>query len=155
VGSLQSRRLLCAHCFTHELDWGYVVLEGVAYAGNALFLVRNSQSSRVKMSFVTAAIEKRARRFVHSWSIRAVFPDPTGLMKSAPCSVILSILDREVGPIMIHANNASLPSNTYGKSSIFPVPVLDDGHLASEKASRTIQNLMSVSMVCCAASVRM
>jgi hypothetical protein len=30
---------------------------GVAYAGRALFLVRNSQSSRVKMSFVTAAIE--------------------------------------------------------------------------------------------------
>lgn len=50
------------------------------YAGRALFLVRNSQSSRVKMSFVTAAMEKRVRRCLQRASIRAVLPDPTGLL---------------------------------------------------------------------------
>jgi hypothetical protein len=54
-----------------------------AYAGRALFRVRNSQSSRVKMSLVTAAIEKRARSCVQRASIRAVFPEPTGLATSA------------------------------------------------------------------------
>jgi hypothetical protein len=53
-----------------------------AYAGRALFLVKNSQSSRVKMSFVTAAIEKRVRRRLHSASISAVLPEPTGLYLS-------------------------------------------------------------------------
>jgi hypothetical protein len=53
-----------------------------AYAGRALFRVRNSQSSRVKMSLVTAAIEKRARSCVQSASMRAVFPEPTGLAAS-------------------------------------------------------------------------
>jgi hypothetical protein len=56
---------------------------GVAYAGRALFLVRNSQSSRVKISFVTAAIENRVRRCLQSASIRAVLPEPTGLGKLA------------------------------------------------------------------------
>jgi hypothetical protein len=55
------------------------------YAGRALFLVRNSQSSRVKMSLVTAAIEKRARSCVQSASMRAVFPEPTGLATSVCC----------------------------------------------------------------------
>jgi hypothetical protein len=49
------------------------------YAGRALFLVRNSQSSRVKMSFVTAAMEKRVRKALQRASMRAVLPEPTGL----------------------------------------------------------------------------
>jgi hypothetical protein len=61
----------------------------VAYAGRALFLVKNSQSSRVKMSFVTAAIEKRARSAVQRASMSAVFPEPTGLMKLVNYSMIL------------------------------------------------------------------
>jgi hypothetical protein len=65
---------------------------GAAYAGRALFLVRNSQSSRVKMSFVTAAIENRVRRCLHSASMRAVFPDPTGLMELA--FVLIATLTR-------------------------------------------------------------
>lgn len=59
------------------------------YAGRALFLVRNSQSSRVKMSFVTAAIEKRVRKALQRASMRAVLPEPTGL-KSVNQSVIKS-----------------------------------------------------------------
>ena len=50
-----------------------------SYAGRALCLVRNSPSSRVKMSLVTAATLKRSRSFLHRASIRAVFPEPTGL----------------------------------------------------------------------------
>ena len=56
-----------------------------AYAGKALFLVRNSQSSRVKMSFVTAAIEKRVRSLLQRASMRAVLPEPTGLVESVVC----------------------------------------------------------------------
>jgi len=41
---------------------------------------KNSASSRVKMSFVTAAMEYFSRRARQSASIRAVFPDPTGLV---------------------------------------------------------------------------
>jgi hypothetical protein len=48
-------------------------------AGRALCFVRNSQSSRVKMSLVTAAMEKRARRALQRASMRAVLPEPTGL----------------------------------------------------------------------------
>jgi hypothetical protein len=55
-----------------EMRWG-------TYAGSALFLVRNSQSSRVKMSFVTAAMEKRVRKALQRASMRAVLPEPTGL----------------------------------------------------------------------------
>ena len=40
---------------------------------------RKSASSRVKMSFVTAAMEYVLRRERQSWSIRAVLPEPTGL----------------------------------------------------------------------------
>lgn len=49
-------------------------------AGRAWLRVRNSQSSRVKMSFVTAAMEYLDRRTLQSWSIRAVLPEPTGLV---------------------------------------------------------------------------
>ena len=41
-------------------------------------LVRNSASSRVKMSFVTAAMLYSARRARQSSSIKAVLPEPTG-----------------------------------------------------------------------------
>ena len=51
----------------------------MAYAGSALFRVRNSASSRVKMSFVTAAMEYLVRSSLHSASMRAVLPEPTGL----------------------------------------------------------------------------
>jgi hypothetical protein len=63
----------------------------VAYAGRALFRVRNSQSSRVKMSFVTAAMEKRARSWVQRASMRAVFPEPTGLGISVHILVTIPI----------------------------------------------------------------
>lgn len=52
---------------------------GPTYAGRALCLVKNSPSSLVKMSLVTAATLKRSRSFLHRASIRAVFPEPTGL----------------------------------------------------------------------------
>ena len=51
-----------------------------SYAGRALCLVRNSPSSLVKISLVTAAILKRCRSALQSASIRAVFPEPTGLV---------------------------------------------------------------------------
>lgn len=67
--------------------WSWEMLKR-SYAGRALFLVRNSQSSRVKMSLVTAAMEKRVRRCLQRASIRAVFPDPTGLLVSVFLYVI-------------------------------------------------------------------
>ena len=50
-------------------------------AGRALCFVKNSASSRVKISLVTAAMEYFSRRAWQSASIRAVFPDPTGLQQ--------------------------------------------------------------------------
>ena len=41
-----------------------------------------------------------------------------------------------------------LPSNTYGEGPIFPVSILYDWHLSPKEASRTIQDLMGMSMVC-------
>lgn len=61
--------------------WGQppVSIARIRDAGRALCLVRNSASSRVKISFVTAAMEYFSRRARQSVSIRAVFPEPTGL----------------------------------------------------------------------------
>lgn len=47
--------------------------------GRAECLVRNSASSRVKMSFVTAAMLYLLRRARQRASMRAVLPEPTGL----------------------------------------------------------------------------
>jgi hypothetical protein len=46
--------------------------------GSAPFRFRNSQSSRVKMSLVTAATDIWSRSLRHSASISAVLPEPTG-----------------------------------------------------------------------------
>lgn len=61
--------------------WGHppVSMARMREAGRARFLVRNSASSRVKMSFVTAAMEYFSRSARHSASMRAVLPEPTGL----------------------------------------------------------------------------
>lgn len=61
--------------------WGQppVSMARMREAGRALCFVRNSASSRVKMSLVTAAMEKALRRAWQRTSIRAVLPEPTGL----------------------------------------------------------------------------
>lgn len=41
----------------------------------------------MKMSFVTAAMLRSSRRARQSWSIKAVFPEPTGLWKGARVSL--------------------------------------------------------------------
>ena len=51
-----------------------VILSG----GSALLRVRNSASSRVKMSLVTTASDILSRSAEHSLSVSAVLPDPTG-----------------------------------------------------------------------------
>jgi hypothetical protein len=80
-----------------------------AYAGRALFLVRNSQSSRVKMSLVTAAIEKRVRRRLQSASMSAVLPEPTGLSELASFQVAhRGRKVKEVGP-MVKATHPPMP----------------------------------------------
>lgn len=61
------------------------------YAGRALFLVKNSASSLVKMSFVTAAMEKRVRRCLQRVSMSAVLPEPTGLAKSVLNSYVHNV----------------------------------------------------------------
>ena len=48
--------------------------------GRAWCFVRNSASSRVKMSLVTAAMLYSSRRARQRASIRAVLPEPTGLV---------------------------------------------------------------------------
>jgi hypothetical protein len=118
-----------------------------------LFRVRNSQSSRVKMSFVTAAMEKRARRRLQRASMSAVLPEPTGLNESASTHThLMSIYNNgKLHPSCdckhVFREYACLPSNAYGKRPVFPVSVLNDWHLAPEEASRTIQYLMGVSVV--------
>ncbi len=42
-----------------------------------------------------------------------------------------------------------LPTNTYRKSSLFPVSIFDQGHLAVNVGARPIVDLMCVAMVCC------
>lgn len=44
----------------------------------ALFLIKNSPSSLVKISFVTAAMLNLSRRALQRANMRAVFPEPTG-----------------------------------------------------------------------------
>ena len=51
-------------------------------AGSAELRIRKSLSSRVKMSLVTQAMEKRVRSARQRASIRAVLPEPTGLGRS-------------------------------------------------------------------------
>jgi hypothetical protein len=116
----------------------------VPYAGRALFLVRNSQSSRVKMSFVTAAMENRARSCVQRASMRAVFPEPTGLEISVHMfTAILVHFYNTRGLVHVAVNmpcaeSAGLPSNAYRECSVHPVSVLDNWHLASKEASWAI-----------------
>jgi len=62
--------------------------------GRAEWRIRNSQSSRVKMSFVTAAMEYLSRRALQRASMRAVFPEPTGLN-----DLVSWIVGRGVGEI--------------------------------------------------------
>jgi hypothetical protein len=85
VSTATMRSLLGRQTCTHHAEMTY----GCSYAGKALFLVRNSQSSRVKISFVTAAIENRVRRCLQRASMSAVFPEPTGLGWSVSCAYIL------------------------------------------------------------------
>ena len=56
---------------------------------------------------------------------------------------------------MSRAGAVGLPSNAYGERPILPVPVLDDGHLASKKASWAIEYLVGMSMVRSSACMRM
>ena len=57
----------------------FLLLSTVLEGGRAPWRWRNSQSSRVKMSFVTAAREYLSRRAWQRASMRAVLPEPTGL----------------------------------------------------------------------------
>jgi len=45
--------------------------------GKASCFVKNSPSSRVKISLVTATTDSRLRSFLHRANINAVLPDPT------------------------------------------------------------------------------
>lgn len=78
--------------------------------------MRNSQSSRVKMSFVTAAMEKRARKALQRASMRAVLPEPTGLFKSA---------SRLIWKLSRTQDAKNIPSNANGKGPLLPVAALD------------------------------
>ena len=99
--------------------------------GSALFLMRNSWSSRVKMSFVTVAsvrgCQAGSRPFkinvtalnvpiLYSWRrrwqrarVRAVFPEPTGLWKSDQ----LQITEKR--------EPVALPADTDGEAALLKV----------------------------------
>lgn len=61
--------------------WGQppVSIARMREGARALWRVRNSASSRVKMSFVTAAMLYWSRRARQRARMRAVLPEPTGL----------------------------------------------------------------------------
>jgi hypothetical protein len=99
---------------------------GRRYAGSALFLVRNSQSSRVKMSFVTAAMEKRVRRALHRASMRAVLPEPTGLWLSVST---LSHLERA-----FHIEQGISLGSSYP-----PMPIVKD------RSSQSLPSIIGIS----------
>jgi hypothetical protein len=108
-------------------------------AGRALCFVRNSQSSRVKMSLVTAAMEKRARRALQRASMRAVLPEPTGL-EALVALFFLSFA-------LTYREETSIPSNADSESPVLPVAALDDWHFAAYEAPRAVQDLVRVAMV--------
>ena len=78
-----SRAARLADMSSRTAAWGQppVSIARIRLAGRALCLVRNSASSRVKISLVTAAMEKASRKAWQSASMSAVLPDPTGLEK--------------------------------------------------------------------------
>jgi hypothetical protein len=107
------------------------------------------------MSLVTAAIEKRARSCVQSASMRAVLPEPTGLATSAYRSDAALSRSSVAGKLhVVEQLEICLPSNAYRERPVCPVPILDDGHFATEKASWAIQDLVRVAMVCRSVRVR-
>lgn len=89
-------------------------------SGNALLRTKNSVSSFVKISFVTAAIEYWSRRRWQSASISAVLPEPTGL------NVV--VVSRHVG--FAFCRSIGLPSNAHGECALGPVAVGVFGLLA-------------------------
>jgi hypothetical protein len=107
-------------------------------AGRALCFVRNSQSSRVKMSLVTAAMEKRARRALQRASMRAVLPEPTGL--EALVVLFLSFA-------LACQKETSIPSDADSESPILPVAALDDWHFTAHEAPWAVQDLVRVAVV--------
>ena len=76
-----SRAARLALMSSRTAAWGQppVSIALMRSGGRAECRIRNSQSSRVKMSLVTAAMEYCARRDWQRASIRAVLPEPTGL----------------------------------------------------------------------------
>lgn len=73
-------------------------------------LVRNSPSSLVKMSLVTAATLKRWRSALHKASMRAVLPDPTGLHTVSILTTNTHVESYPPMPTVKDRSSQSLPS---------------------------------------------
>ncbi len=113
---------------------------------------------RVKMSLVTAAMLYSSRRALHKASIRAVLPDPTGLIEVVSHVRDASQISFQVGTSkqsksidlnlrrLISREKINLPSNTNGKSPILPVAPLNQRHLTVNVRARAVQDLVGVAM---------
>lgn len=89
------------------------------------------------MSLVTAAIEKRPLKALHSSSISAVFPDPTGLHTNVRLSTQ-----------RVHrAARVDRPSNTNGECAFVPVAIIDNRRFTSQVRPWTIKDLVGMAMV--------
>lgn len=100
--------------------WGQppVSIALIRSSGNALFLTRNSVSSFVKISLVTAAIEYWSRSRWHKANMSAVLPDPTGLLYHHHQS-LLSLFTRLF--------SLFLPANTNSECTFRPIAILVNG----------------------------
>ena len=112
---MSSRTAACGH--------PPVSMARIRCGGRAELRVRNSASSRVKMSFVTQAIECVERRARQRASIRAVLPEPTGLRWSGWCQRLLGsyVGFWDTGEADALQIMAGIPTNAYGEASFVPV----------------------------------
>jgi hypothetical protein len=85
------------------------------------------------MSLVTAAMLYSSRRARERASMRAVFPEPTGLF-------VLELRKHEI-------ETARVPSDANGESAILPVTPLNQRHFAVDVRARAIEDLVRVAMV--------
>ncbi len=116
------------------------------------------------MSFVTAAIEYFSRRALQRASIKAVFPEPTGLHSCqwVLCRIDghLDIINREMVLVSTARDYPALegmdsernerrfiPSDSNSKSTFRPVSSLNDWHLSAHVTSRSIKNFVGVAVI--------
>ena len=128
------------------VDGGFYCMRS---GGRAWCFVRNSASSRVKMSLVTAAMLYSSRRARQRASIRAVLPEPTGLVRCLLAGLPVTYPVAQCSSCAIGSRETteeSLPTDAHRECSLVPVAAGYQWHFSLGVGAWSVEYLVRVAM---------